>query len=289
MKQPFYLIDDKILRIYYYLNRPRHFNLLENDAIQPENYIFAQERVTNIETKTFVFFQATLQDFHQLFHKLHKSEHRFYAVVLSQTRYFYLDCDLTLLGHEKHYRRQIQVNFLFFVLVSLRKMFDVKFNPVIWCAHRAKSTKKYKISYHIIIPEIKAHYLVLKHYAQKIKYYLRFAHQRFAKAIDLNVYHKLQMWRLPFNNTKDVSSELQPMNISSEFVAQIKLNFLNPIEHNLHVLLVNHKIKNKQYTWFQMNKRVRNIQKYQYLFAQSVWTKSHKMNPIMHPFGMYRI
>ena len=213
----------EIIEIY-----PCLYNSLFNlSNIQSNHGIFGEMKNDFIKPY-FQYCHCSIEEINYL--RKSKSPNAFYAIILSQKRYFYLDIDFKILNQGyvidiKNALRRSLIN-------CISEEFKLSNKQIYgWDASRQKSNY-YKISFHIVVPQI---YLslpnILKH-VLSIKQKLSNTHTKFSDSIDMNVYHKIQAWRLPFCSNLDNASVFLPFNNNTNNLSIIKQIEINLLTHN---------------------------------------------------------
>lgn len=215
-------------------------------------------------------------DFTKILQQTNQHNKTFYAILLNEQRFLYLDCELKLIEQETKYHTQISQIFYRCILCAIRKRYqnlDLKFFT--WQANRYKTDKEYKISFHIIVPQIFKHFKDIANDVSVIKKYLYYINHRFGNAIDNGVYHCIQAWRLPYNNKiNQPESTLKPLHNTNNLniLNQIAMNFLQPTKHhNLIQMKLLHPIKQNYYLFNQILTTHPTLQKYYHIFKDSKW------------------
>ena len=217
-------------------------SLFDETDFNEQHYLFGEMKEYNEKTY-FRFFRCTLDDF-QAIYDFKGPCKPFSAVIVHPTRMFYLDCDLKVASNIANVDR-IKECFVFALeQIICQELQTTTDNILIWDASRQRK-HYYKISLHVVVPQIIMHYTKIKSYAQIIRWYMNLLHESWGTAIDLQIYHKLQCWRLPYCSNLDVQSvfkSYKSTNISMR--QQWKINFLSSTEkYNLSQWIV--QIKNE--------------------------------------------
>ena len=211
---------------YHTINLYSHlYNGLFHVQNIPNNHFIFGNMKKGFEKHYFQYCHCSIEDINHV--RQHKTPNAFYAIILNDKRYFYLDCDLKIQNSQMKFISKIKQTFKISLIRCITNHFKITSQDIFgWDASRQKS-KYFKISYHIVVPTILLDLSMIKQHAKIIKHVLSDIHFAFGKSIDMNVYHKLQAWRLPLCTNLDNNSKFEP------FVENVKLTDVQQIQMNL--------------------------------------------------------
>ena len=302
-----YSTENKPIRIYSHL----YDDLFKNiDKIKKDEYIFSVMKKWNNKTY-FNYFHCNINEFVNIWDNY--PDKNFFAVLLQPIRMFYLDCDLKVYNNEI-YVQKVKELFAKAIIFALIKHFDnISINDVfIWDGSR-KRQDYFKVSFHIVVPKLTFHLHTIKQHCYYIKHYLKMIHINYAKSIDMQVYHHLQNWRLPYCTNLDPNSSFSPYWLPSKllFIQQIKLNFLSDKKIHVSKLINQYLSYRKQnntnaqyipkisssslktfYTYKTMCKQYFILSNFEKQLKYSKWWKfipKHKNENLVHIFKIWRL
>lgn len=246
-------------KFYHYFNlaeADKDRVLTRNNIIRYGNILIARLQSNN----RYVFCHLdTVKQFLDLYQKTPINERTYYAIIIGDYRYMYLDIDY------KGWQKTCQVNktqLISHILEMLRRFthtFHIKYKiepyPKSWYIWDA--TRKNKFSIHIINSRIILHYQKIHEFIKQFKSWMvRQNNISNNCQLDLNIYHRnYQLWRLPgcHNNKPDAILKYHQssvLNKSLSIEQQMKLNFMSDIsenKYNVHITNVEQNIKKHSY------------------------------------------
>ena len=175
--------------------------LCKNHMISYGNVLVARLTLN----KTFVFTKlASIDHFIELYSQCSKKEKTFYAVLIGDYRYLYLDIDFKV----KFNMPLLKKTRLIKTIIAMLQRFNLStFNT--FCTRSKDSayfiwdaSRKEKFSVHLVNKHLIMHHKVMKQYVRSFRDWIKQKQVLPDNCeIDLNVYHTgYQLWRLPGNH-----------------------------------------------------------------------------------------
>ena len=215
--------------------------LCKNHMISYGNVLVARLTLN----KTFVFTKlASIDHFIELYSQCSKKEKTFYAVLIGDYRYLYLDIDFKV----KFNMPLLKKTRLIKTIIAMLQRFNLStFNT--FCTRSKDSayfiwdaSRKEKFSVHLVNKHLIMHHKVMKQYVRSFRDWIKQKQVLPDNCeIDLNVYHTgYQLWRLPGNHNGNLNATLKYLRLTGQsfktpdmsFHEQILLNFMINISRN---------------------------------------------------------
>ena len=211
--------------------------LMENEIVEGDDIIIAK-RYKEYNQWHFTKF-STLDEFVRFYKQTSKKQRTFLVVLRHNYRYIYLDIDYKLSTPLSQKQCKILRDSIIHCINKTyarhRIRFNFKQNNPLWYVWDA--TRPNKFSIHLICPHVVMHYERIKEFAILCNEKLHLSTSaNINLKIDSLIYRKnYQPWRLPYNHTGNIQSELKlitPMNLT--LYQQFDINCMNNTKVRTH-------------------------------------------------------